>query len=72
VSQDKTDLAREEQAERQKYADLAMTAIGQAVAAGYKNVEHMKQDKDLDPLRSRPDFQELQHELEAKASMGAK
>jgi serine/threonine protein kinase/tetratricopeptide (TPR) repeat protein len=40
-------------------ADRAMAWLAQAVAAGYKNVAHMKQDKDLDALRDRPDFAKL-------------
>jgi hypothetical protein len=37
-----------------------------AVQNGYKDVAHMKQDTDLDPLRSHPEFQKLPNELEAK------
>jgi tetratricopeptide (TPR) repeat protein len=47
-------------------ADLAMEWLRKAVAAGYKNLAHMKQDTDLDPLRKRDDFQKLMTELEAK------
>jgi serine/threonine protein kinase/tetratricopeptide (TPR) repeat protein len=39
--------------------DRAMTWLKQAVAAGYKNVAHMKQDTDLDALRDRADFTKL-------------
>ena len=49
-----------------KQADLAMNWLRQAVAAGYKNVAHMKKDTDLDPLREREDFKKLLAELEAK------
>ena len=35
----------------QEQADLAMAWLHKAVAAGFKDVEHMKQDKDLDALR---------------------
>jgi serine/threonine protein kinase/Flp pilus assembly protein TadD len=47
-------------------ADLAMAWLHKAVAAGYKDVEHMKQDTDLDALREREDFKKLLIELEAK------
>jgi tetratricopeptide (TPR) repeat protein len=47
-------------------ADRATAFLTQAVAAGYKDVAHMKQDKDLDPLRDRADFQKLLADLEAK------
>lgn len=54
---------------RAKQADLAMDWLQQAVAAGYKNVPHMKKDTDLDPLRDREDFKKLIAELEAKAAV---
>jgi len=53
-------LAREQ-------ADLAMAWLRKAVTAGYKDAEHMKQDKDLDALREREDFKKLFAELEAKS-----
>ncbi len=49
---DATRLAEEE-------ADRAMTWLKQAVAAGYKNTVHVKEDEDLDVLRDRRDFKEL-------------
>jgi tetratricopeptide (TPR) repeat protein len=52
-------LAKEE-------ADRAMAWLTQAVAAGYKDADHMKKDTDLDALRDRPDFQRLLSEVEAK------
>jgi hypothetical protein len=36
-----------------------MAWLKQAVAAGYKNTAHLKQDKDLDALRDRTDFTTL-------------
>jgi tetratricopeptide (TPR) repeat protein len=47
-------------------ADEAMAWLTKAVAAGYGNVSHMKQDKDLDALREREDFKKLIAELENK------
>ncbi len=47
-------------------ADLAMAWLHKAVAAGFKDAEHMKQDKDLDVLREREDFKKLLAELQAK------
>jgi hypothetical protein len=44
-------------AERDASAARAMAALRRAVAAGFDNVGHMGRDPDLDPLRSRPDFQ---------------
>ena len=60
---DKLDAANR-QAEMQFYADQAMAMLRDAVAKGYKNVEHMKKDKDLDPLREREDFKNVVAELE--------
>src|SRR5262249_22377062 len=45
------------------YADRAMSWLKRSVAAGWKNHSHMKQDTDLDPLRGRPDFQELMMDM---------
>jgi hypothetical protein len=42
-----------------------MTWLKQAVAAGFKNAEHIKQDPDLDALRERDDFKALLAELAA-------
>ena len=36
-----------------------------AVAKGYKDVEHLRTNKDLDPLREREDFKKVVAELEA-------
>jgi serine/threonine protein kinase/tetratricopeptide (TPR) repeat protein len=46
-------------------ADRAMAWLTQAVAAGYKDAAHVKQDKDLDALRDREDFRKLLAGLEA-------
>jgi hypothetical protein len=51
------DLARQ-------YGDRAIALLRQAVAKGYKDAAHMKQDTDLDPLRGREDFKKLMAELE--------
>jgi tetratricopeptide (TPR) repeat protein len=64
VGKGNTDLTPDEQAERQKYSDLAMETLRQAVAAGWKDAAHMNKDADLNPLRSREDFRKLLHTLE--------
>jgi tetratricopeptide (TPR) repeat protein len=43
----------------EKLAEEAMALLKQAVARGYQNAAHMKQNRDLDVLRQRPDFQKL-------------
>jgi tetratricopeptide (TPR) repeat protein len=47
-------------------ADLAMAWLHKAVAAGYKNARHMKQDKELLALSDRADFKKLLADLEMK------
>jgi hypothetical protein len=47
-------------------ANRAMARLKQAVAAGYKNAAHMKQDRDLDALRDRADFTKLLTGLQAR------
>jgi hypothetical protein len=46
--------------------DRAMTWLKQAVATGYSDIENIKNDKDLDVLRDRKDFQRLLADLEAE------
>jgi hypothetical protein len=40
-----------------------MVALRRAVAAGYRSLDWMRRDPDLDPLRSRPDFRLLLMDL---------
>jgi serine/threonine-protein kinase len=46
------------------YADRALDTLRRAVQSGYKDVARIKKDPDLDPLRRRPDFQQLLQDLE--------
>jgi serine/threonine protein kinase len=50
--------------EAEAEADRAMAWLKAAVAAGYSNAAHMKQDRDLDALRDRFDFTKLVTALE--------
>jgi serine/threonine protein kinase len=43
----------------ERYAELAMTALRQAVAAGFADRARLHSDPDLAPLRPRTDFQQL-------------
>ena len=60
------------QAQRQELAkthgDRAVAALREAVAKGYADVANVRKEKDLDPLRPRPDFQKLIAELEKAAA----
>ncbi len=51
-------------AEGRASAERAMESLRLAVAAGYRKLEIMRTDHDLDPLRSRRDFQLLLMDLE--------
>jgi len=51
----------------QSYADRALALLRQAVERGYKGAAHMKKDSDLEPLRTRKEFQKLLADLEGKA-----
>jgi serine/threonine protein kinase/tetratricopeptide (TPR) repeat protein len=48
----------------EKLAEEAMAMLNQAVARGYQNAAHLKEDRDLDALRQRADFQKLLADLE--------
>jgi serine/threonine protein kinase len=52
-----------ERAEQTKYADLAMTTLKQALAAGYRDIEALCQNPDLLPLRDRPEFKTILSDL---------
>jgi hypothetical protein len=54
------------------YAERAMGLLRQAVAKGYNDAGEIKKDKNLDPLRSRPDFQQLLAEMEHKKTNSGK
>src|SRR5437016_5969576 len=47
-----------------------MALLKQAVANGCKNAGHMRQDKELDPLRQRDDFKKLLAHPEATKQRG--
>ena len=44
-------------------ADNAMKTLRRAFAAGWKNLAHTRADTDLDPVRSRPDYQMLELDM---------
>jgi tetratricopeptide (TPR) repeat protein len=50
----------------QFYGDAAMKLLRTAVSKGYKDLPHMKEDTDLDPLRQREDYKKLVAELKGK------
>src|SRR5262249_26485495 len=46
-------------------ADRAMALLTKAVASGWRDASHLRQDADLDSLRDREDFRKLLADLEA-------
>src|SRR5262249_39992461 len=56
-------LTAGDKVERGRYADRAMGALRQAVAAGFRDARLMQPDDDLAPLRSREDFRALLMDL---------
>ncbi len=65
VQKDEQATKEERGKQVQFYGDEAMKLLRDAVAKGYKDATHMRQDKDLDSLRDRPDFEKLLAGLEA-------
>jgi len=56
---------------RQEYADRAMELLQQAVQAGWKDVDHITNDTDLDPLHDRDDFKKLLESLQSPSTSAA-
>ncbi|MFM9962485.1 MAG: TPR end-of-group domain-containing protein [Planctomycetaceae bacterium] len=56
---DKPQPTDSETAEQQKYLDLSLACLKEALAAGYDNFDQIQQDTDLTPLRKLPEFQSL-------------
>jgi serine/threonine-protein kinase len=72
VGKGKEQLSDGEQAERTRYADEAMVILGQAVRAGFADVDHLEQGKELEPLRQRGDFQELLRQVRMLRKPGSR
>src|SRR5262249_47169136 len=43
----------------QRYVDRALALLRQAIALGFKDAAHLKEDPDLEPLRAREEFGKL-------------
>jgi serine/threonine-protein kinase len=69
IGGDKPGTTAAERAERNRLADLAVDALRRAVTAGFKDLEQLDTDRELDPLRAREDFKKLVQELEKQASI---
>lgn len=53
----------EEKALRKRFVDGALTALDRAAASGYKDVESLKTEPRLEPLRQEPAFRALMERL---------
>jgi hypothetical protein len=58
---------QERTARAQEYGDKSMHFLQKAVDKGYRDVKNLKRSLDLEPVRSREDFQHLIADLEQKA-----
>ena len=64
-------LSAERRAEQSRlFSERAIAALRLAVAKGFSEIRHVKEDEDLRPLRDRKDFQELVAEMGNKAGKG--
>jgi tetratricopeptide (TPR) repeat protein/serine/threonine protein kinase len=58
----------EEKAERRREADQAMDALRKAIAAGFRDLDLLRRDSDLNVLRGRADFKALEADLAARVA----
>ena len=63
----KADPSAEEQAGRQRCAELAVAALRLAAARGFRDLNRLRTDHDFDPLRGRDDFRAAAAEVEKNA-----
>jgi serine/threonine-protein kinase len=63
VGKGKASLSAAEEAQRTRYADLAMDALQRARANGFRDRQRLEQHHHLDSLRGRADFRKLLAEL---------
>ena len=61
-------LSKADQLRRQRYGDRAIELLREASLEGFPDLDVLRSDTDLDPLRDRPDFQTLIDEVEKKSS----
>lgn len=59
VGKGEVNLTPAQRAERGSYADKGMATLRQAIDRGHKDLNRLRQDPDLAPLRERKEFKEL-------------
>jgi non-specific serine/threonine protein kinase/serine/threonine-protein kinase len=65
-------LSPADRSRRKHYGDRAVEVLRRATRGGFVNLEILRADTDLDPLRGRPDFQQLIREVETKSAADRK
>jgi eukaryotic-like serine/threonine-protein kinase len=63
---DNSRLSKGDQLRRKRYGDRAVELLRRAVEGGFLDLDILRSDIDLDPIRDRPDFQALADEVEKK------
>ena len=63
---DTSKLNKGDQLRRQRYGDRAIELLHRAVEEGFPDLDTIRSDTDLDPLRDRPDFESFVQEVEKK------
>jgi hypothetical protein len=66
VVKDKSASTKAGQAEREKFIELSLACLKEALATGYVDLDQMKQHPDLAALRNLPEFQNLFHKTARK------
>ena len=59
-------LNKGDQLRRKRYGDRAIELLRRAVDGGFPDLDTIRSDTDLDPIRDRPDFQSFVEEVEKK------
>lgn len=67
-AQEKNKPTAEELAGQKRDLDLAMEALHKAIDAGYRDLNRLRNDTDLNALRGREDFQALEADLAARVA----
>jgi tetratricopeptide (TPR) repeat protein len=65
---DSSKLSKGDQLRRKRYGDRAVELLRQASLEGFPDLDVLRSDTDLDPIRDRPDFQTLMDEVEKKSA----
>ncbi len=65
---DVSKLSKGDQLRRKRYGDRAVELLRRAALEGFPDLDVLRSDTDLDPIRDQPDFQTLMDEVEKKSA----